>query len=69
VSIVHRVWELASKFGKPEKGMRKAETLRGGSDGDGEREVLYKDVSTIFPESGWCDEGVGWVDRIEKDIA
>jgi len=69
VSVIYRTWEVASKFGKPEKGMKKAERSR--SEGDGEREVLYRDISGASPiriHIGF-DPEFAWVEKVAKDIA
>jgi hypothetical protein len=73
VCVVYRAWELASEFGKPEKGIPKAEMLMSDGDGGGEegREVMYKAASIKFSPSlyNWQDYGFEWVERVEKDIA
>jgi hypothetical protein len=73
VCVVYRTWELASEFGKPEKGKLKAEMLK--SYGDGGREercsVMYKAAPSKYSHSlhAWQDYGFAWVERVEKDIA
>jgi hypothetical protein len=69
VSVAYRAWEVASKFGKPEKGMKKAEKIK--SEGDGKHEVLYRDISGTFPihiHVGY-DPYFTWVEKVAKDIA
>ncbi|KAF1817037.1 hypothetical protein P152DRAFT_387111 [Eremomyces bilateralis CBS 781.70] len=73
VSVTYKVWEVASKFGKPEKGtkkkgMKKAEKIKSG--GDGTREVLYRDISGTFPiriHVGY-DPDFAWVEKVANDI-
>ena len=69
VSVSYRTCEVASKFGKPEKGMKKAEKLK--SKGDGKREVLYRDITGTFPirvHVGY-DPDFTWMEKVAKDIA
>jgi hypothetical protein len=69
VSVTYRIWDIASKFGKPQKGMKKAERLQ--SPIDGKREVLYRDISATvpFPIHVGYDPYLTWVEKVAKDIA
>ncbi|KAH6890672.1 hypothetical protein B0T10DRAFT_324881 [Thelonectria olida] len=67
VSVNYRSWDVASKFGQAAKGMKKAEKIK--SDGDGKREVLYRDITGTFPQRihvGF-DPEYEWVERVAKD--
>jgi hypothetical protein len=67
--VSRRIWEIASKFGHPENGMKKAENIK--SEGDGKREVLYRDISRHFHScvhAGY-DPAFAWVEKVAKDIA
>jgi hypothetical protein len=67
--VINRTWEIASRFGKPEKGMKKAQKLKG--DGDGKREVLYREITGTFPSHmhvGY-DPDFTWVEKAAKDVA
>ncbi|KAF4465876.1 RNI [Fusarium albosuccineum] len=68
VSVSYRTWDVASEFGKPQKGMKKAEKME--SDGDGKRRVLYRDITGTFPRYihvGY-DPGFEWVEKVAKDM-
>jgi hypothetical protein len=69
VCVSHRTWQIASKFGKPEKGMKKAGKVR--SESDGSREVLYRDISGTVPFRIHVryDPDSAWVEKVAEDIA
>lgn len=65
----YRTWEVGSKFGKPEKGVKKTETLK--SEGDQKIEVLYRDITNTSnsPIHVGYDPNFEWVEKVAKDIA
>jgi hypothetical protein len=68
ISVTYRTWDVASRFGKPEKGMKKAQKMK--SEADGKREVLYRDITGTFPihiHVGY-DPNCAWVEKVAKDI-
>jgi hypothetical protein len=69
VCVSYPTWEIASKFGKPEKGVKKAEKLAGGA--DGKREVLYRDVSRAVSSTkvDMYGPSCDWLDKVENDMA
>jgi hypothetical protein len=67
--VTYRTWEVASEFGKSEKGMKKAKKLK--DEHDGKREALYRDISGTLPmhiHVGY-DPDFAWVENVAKDIA
>jgi hypothetical protein len=69
LSVSYRMWDLASKFGKPEKGMKKAVKIK--SEADGKREVWYRDISGMFPiriHVGY-DSDFTWIEKVAQDTA
>lgn len=46
VTLADRVWEIASRFGKPRKGMKKKERIV--SD-DAKREVMLREITGTMP--------------------
>ncbi|KAF4969092.1 hypothetical protein FSARC_3615 [Fusarium sarcochroum] len=72
VYIDHMVYELGSKFGKPQKGMKKAEKFTTTLSGPfkQKREVLYRDIMGYVHapiESGF-DPKCEWINKVEKDL-
>ncbi|KAH7125915.1 hypothetical protein EDB81DRAFT_810166 [Dactylonectria macrodidyma] len=68
VSVIYRVWDVASKFGKPDKGVKPTEKLCG--DGPASPEVLYQDITQSFNRRihvGY-DPDFEWVERVAKDL-
>lgn len=68
VSVSYQTWDIASTFGKLEKGMKKAKKMESG---DGKREVLYRDISGTTPNNihtGY-DPDFAWAEKVAKDIA
>ena len=68
VSVDHRVWEIASKFRKGGKGVKKAERFI--LEDDRKREVMYREITGSFPvhiHVGY-DPGFEWVDQVSKDV-
>ncbi|KAF7558270.1 hypothetical protein G7Z17_g49 [Cylindrodendrum hubeiense] len=67
VSVHYRAWDVASKFGKPQKGMKKAQSMK--SDGDGKRQVLHRDITGTFHQRihvGY-DPAYAWVEKVAGD--
>ena len=75
----YREWEVASKLGKREKGMKNAKKRKG--DGDGQREVLLREITGTFRQrkettgtfhqcqrTGY-DPHFRWVEDVAEDIA
>ncbi|CAM1501380.1 Fc.00g105420.m01.CDS01 [Cosmosporella sp. VM-42] len=68
VSVSYLTWDVASNFGQSEKGMKKPVKMK--IDGNGKREVLYRDISgTFYPRIhvGY-DPNYEWLERVAKDI-
>lgn len=62
VSVVYKQWEVASKFGKTQKGMAKPVKVLG--EGEEKREVMYRDISASLsrgihigydPDHAWLE--------------
>jgi hypothetical protein len=69
VSVIYQTWEIASKFGKPTKGMKKAGKIA--RESDEKRQVLYREISGTFPMNihvGY-DPNFAWVEKVAKDLA
>jgi hypothetical protein len=68
VSVIYRVWDIASKFGKPVKGMKKAGKIKSE---DGKREVMCRDITGTLHRRihvGY-DPDFTWVEKVAKDLA
>ncbi|KAH8674452.1 hypothetical protein BGZ60DRAFT_373021 [Tricladium varicosporioides] len=67
VSLSWKTWDIASKFGKGEKGMMKPEKIKGK---DEQREVWFRDVTRSFARRihvGY-DPDHEWVEKVDKEI-
>jgi hypothetical protein len=68
VSLAGKTWDIASYFGKGEKGMMKPEKMK--SDNDEKREVFFRDVTGSFNRRihvGY-DPDHEWVNKVDREI-
>ncbi|KAF5023103.1 hypothetical protein F66182_4860 [Fusarium sp. NRRL 66182] len=69
VDINHHKWEVASKFGKRQKGMKKPDKFK--VEGNSQREVMYRDITDSerpwLYESGF-DLGFAWMNKVANDL-
>ncbi|QDS71999.1 hypothetical protein FKW77_001758 [Venturia effusa] len=63
ISVPHLTWDIASKFGKSKKGMKKAEPIQ--SD-DGQRAVMCRDVSGVAFHGNMYAPSTRWLDKVEN---
>ncbi|KAL2672341.1 hypothetical protein Neosp_013045 [[Neocosmospora] mangrovei] len=67
ISLKHRLWDVASRFGEPRRGRKKAKTLTHG--GDERRQVMYQEVPSFWEEmiatNGPRSE---WLRMVTKDL-
>jgi hypothetical protein len=68
VTVAFRIWDIASKFKKTKRRMRKPQKMK--SDPDGRRQVLFRDVRGNIPVRipVAYDFDYRWVDKVAKDL-
>ncbi|RTE72273.1 hypothetical protein BHE90_013334 [Fusarium euwallaceae] len=67
ISLKHRLWDVASAFGEPRKGNKKAKMLT--CEGDKKRQVMYQEVPSFLGETiATNGPGSEWLRMVNKDL-
>lgn len=67
ISLKHRLWDVASRFGEPRKGRKKAKILTHG--GDEKRQVMYQEVPSFWEETTATNGPKSeWLRMVTKDL-